>query len=144
MNKQTVFLITVLSLVLAGCTIPENLQKLTGQNKSGSSPEPLVVVESPKPEIIEEEEKSQGELLLTISSPKDGATLTSSSLTVKGTTVANAEVTVNDTDTKADSKGNWSAKITLEEGENEIVVTANDDTGAWAEQQLTVTYEPAS
>ena len=80
------------------------------------------------------------EITLTITSPSDGATVTASSLTVKGKTAPWAEVFVNDIGTVADANGNFSAKLTLDEGENPIVVFANDADGNVAEKEITVTY----
>lgn len=79
-----------------------------------------------------------GKISLTITSPKDGETLGSTNATVKGKTVANAEVFVNDIVGKADTNGNFSINVTLDEGENQIVVSANDSNGNAAEQSMGV------
>ncbi len=81
-------------------------------------------------------------IALSISSPSNGATVTKSSLKVKGKTTAGAEVFVNELETKADADGNFSVSITLDEGENFIIVMANDASGNVAEAELTVTYNP--
>lgn len=81
-------------------------------------------------------------ITLTISSPSNNTTVSGSSLTVKGKTVAGAEVFVNDSETKADAGGNFSVKITLEEGENYILVVANDAAGNYSEKELSITYTP--
>jgi hypothetical protein len=75
---------------------------------------------------------------LTITSPKDGETLGSTNATVKGKTVANAEVFVNDVVGKADANGNFSINVALDEGDNQIVVSANDANGNAAEQSISV------
>ena len=80
-------------------------------------------------------------LSLTISTPVDGATVKSSSIVVKGKTKAHAEVFVNDAETKADANGNFSVAMTLDEGDNPIVVSANDADGNVAEKELIVYYE---
>jgi hypothetical protein len=82
-----------------------------------------------------------GEISLTISSPTNGTIVKKSTLTVSGTTVPRAEVAVNETEVVADTKGNFSANITLDEGDNLIVITANDASGNLAETELTVTYD---
>lgn len=82
-------------------------------------------------------------LTLSISSPSNGATVSSPSVTIKGKTAANAEVFVNDTSTRADASGNFSVTLTLDEGDNPIVVSANDADGNVVEKELTVTYTPA-
>lgn len=81
------------------------------------------------------------EIPLTVSSPTNGATVKKSILTVSGKTAPRAEVMVNEAEIVADAKGNFSVKVTLDEGENIILVTANDAEGNFAEQELTVTYE---
>lgn len=75
---------------------------------------------------------------LTITSPKEGETLDSTNATVKGKTVASAEVFVNDAVGKADANGNFSINVALDEGENQIVVSANDANGNAAEQTINV------
>lgn len=78
---------------------------------------------------------------LDVSSPVDGSTLNSASVVVKGTTTAGAEVFINDKETKADSNGYFSMALSLDEGENQIVVIANDANGNTAEKDLVVTVE---
>ena len=80
-------------------------------------------------------------VVLTITSPANGASVSTGSVTLRGKTVANADVSVNDTDVKADSSGNFSASVTLDEGENTIVVVANDSNGNNTEAEITVTYD---
>lgn len=81
-----------------------------------------------------------GTLTLTITSPTNGATVTNTSLRVSGKTVPGAEVFINDKEARADALGNFSVTITLDEGENTIIVMANDADGNVAEKELTVTY----
>lgn len=113
---------------------------------------------STEPEPVEEDVKVEEEevvtpteeptdvsegLTITISSPIDGSAVSTSSVTVSGTTSPLADVFVNDTELKANSAGNFSTTVTLDEGENTIAVSANDAEGNYAEKQITVTYEPA-
>lgn len=83
------------------------------------------------------------EITLVINTPKDQANVAQSSIPVSGTTKPNAEVFVNEQETRADSRGNFSLRIQLEEGENYVIVVATDVDGQVAEQALTITYEPA-
>ncbi len=76
---------------------------------------------------------------LTITSPKDGATQSSKYLTVKGKTTPGADVFVDDKEGKADTNGEFSIAIVLDEGENTILVVANDASGNHQEQDLTIT-----
>lgn len=82
------------------------------------------------------------EITLTINSPTSGATVSTSSITVSGKTSPNAEVFVNESETKADAAGNFSVQMSLDEGDNYIIVVANDADGNAAEAELTVIYNP--
>jgi hypothetical protein len=86
---------------------------------------------------------SQG-LSLMIASPQHLSTVSTPSVVIKGTTSPKAEVFVNDKDLIADSKGNFSVTVNLDEGENTISVSANDADGNFAAEDIVVTYEPAS
>lgn len=79
---------------------------------------------------------------LNISVPVNGASFSNPTLTVKGKTIAKAEVIVNETDTAADTSGNFTADITLDEGDNIISITAIDAEGNSTEKELTVSYNP--
>jgi hypothetical protein len=76
---------------------------------------------------------------LVVTSPQDGSTLSSTNVTVKGKTSPNADVFVDDQSGKADASGNFAISIGLDEGQNQIVVSANDSVGNAAEQDLNVT-----
>lgn len=78
---------------------------------------------------------------LVIHEPSIDAIVREASVTVKGTTSPGAEVFINDKETIADAKGNFSISIALDEGENYILVTANDTDGNYKEVELTITYE---
>lgn len=80
------------------------------------------------------------QISLRITSPSTGSTVTSPSVVVRGVTVPKADVFVNDSQVSADSGGNFSVPVTLDEGDNSIVITANDANGNYAEQELTVIY----
>lgn len=82
------------------------------------------------------------EITLTITSPANNTTVSESRVTVRGRTAPKAEVFVNDAETKADGNGDFSATVTLDEGENYILVVANDESGRFSEKELTVTYAP--
>ncbi len=78
---------------------------------------------------------------LTVTAPQANSTVSSSAISVSGKTVPNAEIFVNEIDTKADAGGNFTVPYVLEEGENYIVVGANDDSGNYHEQEIMVTFE---
>lgn len=81
------------------------------------------------------------EISLTISSPANGATVTTALVVVRGKTKPNAEVFVNDESTVADGSGNFSVSLTLDEGDNPIVVSANDEDGNVAEKEFNVNFD---
>jgi hypothetical protein len=76
---------------------------------------------------------------LVVTSPADGETLSSTNVTIKGKTTPNADVFVNDQSGKADANGNFAIGVTLDEGSNQIVVSANDSVGNATDQDLNVT-----
>lgn len=80
-------------------------------------------------------------ITLTVSSPANGATVTNATITITGQTLPGAEVSINDVETTADAQGNFSGILTLDEGDNDITVSANDTNGNSAEQELTVTFD---
>jgi hypothetical protein len=79
---------------------------------------------------------------MTILSPTPNAVVTVAAITVRGKTFPNADVFVGEQELKADAKGMFSTTVTLDEGENSILVTANDDDGNDAEDEIMVTYDP--
>ena len=84
-------------------------------------------------------EVNVSEISLEITSPKDGEVVTKSPVLVTGTTVKGADVFVNDAETKADESGKFKVSVPLEEGENEIFVTVNDQDGNYAESGVKIT-----
>lgn len=80
------------------------------------------------------------EIQLRLTSPADGSTSTSQTVTVSGVTSPFAEVFVNEFDTTADTSGNFSVNVSLEDGDNMIVVVANAPDGKFSEKELTVYY----
>lgn len=81
------------------------------------------------------------EVYLNIGSPTNGETLKTANVTVRGETTIGGDVFVNDKETKADEDGVFSVDLTLDEGQNDIVVTVNDDQGNTTEQTLSVNVQ---
>jgi hypothetical protein len=77
-------------------------------------------------------------LTISITSPTDGATLTSSPITVTGTVSNNATVTVNNVQATV-SNDTFSASVSLTEGQNTITATAVDQYNQTALQSITIT-----
>lgn len=96
-----------------------------------------VVVEN-KPVVTSKQPVSSN--TLTVIQPQNGAVVKNAQILVFGKTAPNADVFVNDKDTVADAKGDFSVAFTLEEGENYILVGSTDVKGNFAEQELSVVY----
>jgi biopolymer transport protein ExbD len=118
-----IFVVLIVFVVLAFFAVTSKKPLV---NNSGSK------VSTPSSEVGEE-------INLEITSPKDGEVVTKSPVLVSGTTVGGADVSVNDAETKADVNGEFKVSIPLEEGENEIFVTANDQDGNYAESSVKIT-----
>lgn len=107
--------------------------------------------ESPSSRIEKEQEQKEEEpqsefegknqpFFLDVFNPEDGLKLTTNQVIVRGRTLPDVEVFVNEFETKADAKGNFSLRVTLEEGENPLVISAGNENGE-AEVEKTVYYE---
>jgi hypothetical protein len=105
------------------------------------APNPTVPVQ-PAPTVPTVPPAPVNQIKLTVLKPTNGATVATATQTVSGQTVPNADVSINDVETKADTKGNFSARITLTEGDNPIVINAFDADGNNSELELTITYAP--
>jgi cytoskeletal protein RodZ len=81
-------------------------------------------------------------LSLTILAPQNNSTVTSSTVIVSGKTSPGAEVAINDTELRANGAGDFSTAISLDEGENPLIIVANDAEGNSAEKEISVTYSP--
>ncbi len=134
----------ILILIVAGFIFIQSKQTKSDLNKSTDSiytqsatavsPTQISLKETPTPMV--------NNISLVINSPTKGAIVKRPNLTVSGKTIPRAEVMVNDVERLADANGNFSANIILDEGENTILVVANDSEGNFAETELVVTYEP--
>lgn len=81
---------------------------------------------------------SNNSLNLEIETPQDKAVVSSKTILIKGKTAPLADVFINEKETKSDSQGNFSFNYSLDEGENELIIAANDNNGNYAEKVLTV------
>ena len=84
-------------------------------------------------------------LNLKVDTPRDGTTVTTSTVTVSGRVGGSeskgAKVSINNVDAPV-TDGKFSSNVTLTEGKNVITVVATSDQGK-AEEKVTVTYVPA-
>jgi len=78
-------------------------------------------------------------LPLSITTPISGAVVTSSTVTIRGTTVPRADVSINDIDLQADASGNFLQRVEIDEGENVFDIVATSESGDISEIELTVT-----
>lgn len=140
--KKLILLVTIVIITTFGIgfVISSTLKK-TAQDSELTIPSsvPSEITSNSQPSAQEGQIQSS-EITLTVISPADGATVTNPTLTVRGSTVPGAEVFINDLETVADASGNFSVRLTLDEGENPVVIFANDADGNTAETYLTVTY----
>lgn len=97
---------------------------------------------APSVKATPKEKAEFSEIELSISEPPNKATVKSGSVRIRGKTAAHAEIFINDAETKADANGNFEAAINLDEGENILIVVANNAFGLAAERELTINYEP--
>lgn len=111
--------------------VPQNTSVPTAQRN---------IVSPSAPANSQTDSGSEHSLALSVTTPSDGATLTTARVTVRGRTAPGADVFVNELETRADAGGNFSVTLTLDEGENPIVVMANDESGNVAQKDLTVFY----
>jgi hypothetical protein len=81
------------------------------------------------------------ELPFEIVSPQNNATVSTATIIIAGKTKPNADVFVGEKQLVADSNGSFSTSYQLEEGQNEIVIAANDDLGNYAEKNLIINLE---
>lgn len=137
MKKGLLFLL-LFFLIFGGVYLykksPQTLPKFSSQNQITVNPPTEKGEESTASEISQR-------LTLEVYQPKDKATVNSSTITVAGKTSALADVFVNEKELKADSNGNFSTNLNLDEGENIITVIVSDEQGNYAEKELTVTLE---
>lgn len=123
----------VLLVIAAGALVWSQARQVSNQKEEASSTQQV----SPTTSTLA---STQQQMELSVSDPGDGAIVTSPQLLVRGKTVPNAEIFINEKDTTADENGNFSTTLTLDEGENLIIVTANDADGNIAEKEMVVTY----
>jgi hypothetical protein len=136
-KKRLLAVLVVLGLVIAAGYLLSSRQKL-------SSTASLQEALSNAIETVQTESQKAGILpsgfTLEITSPENGATVSTAVLEVTGKTVPGAEVFVNETLVKPDQDGHFRQKVTLQEGENFLLITAGNETDD-AEVERTVYFE---
>ncbi len=137
--KNTALMVVVLLVVMGGgFYLYQNQKKSSMMNPEQNQTQNQSGKVIPTDGSVQSQTSVSEGLTLDVFTPKDGDTLSDSFVVVKGKTAANASVSINDSDVKADAQGNFLTKIDLDEGENIINVSANDNQGNYAEKELTV------
>lgn len=131
-----VALVLVVGIVGLGGYFIYNLKIL-----NPSTPRNDYALESVKVEGANESKSTSDKISLNIISPKNNDVVKSRNVVVTGKTASGAEVFINDQSVKADSNGNFSLTLTLDEGENVVVVAANDEEGNVIEQTFSVNIQ---
>jgi hypothetical protein len=150
MKNYLPIVIGILVIIAAGFFVRQySMSQVTPLSSSGNNAVPTETQEpvenisiTPIPTEKKTEVVTSSAISLAISSPTNNITVTSKSLVVRGKTIPKAEVFVNDAETRADDSGSFSVTLTLDEGENYILVVANDADGNFSEKELTITYTP--
>lgn len=131
-----VALVLVVGIVGLGGYFIYNLKIL-----NPSTPGDNYALETVKVEGVAESKSTSDKISLNIISPKNNDIVKSRNVVVAGKTTSGAEVFINDQYVKADLNGNFSLTITLDEGENILVVAANDEEGNVTEQNFSVNVQ---
>lgn len=81
---------------------------------------------------------------LEVSNPSDGATFTKAdkNITVTGTTNAENTVTVNSFRAIVDSSGKFTYQLNLNDGDNQLIIEAQNSAGSKTQKNIKVTYTP--
>lgn len=152
MNKAYLALVAFLILItigVGGFAIYRTVQNRNSQTgylsqPSLTSPKNLkqTVTPATEPVPVVDDKPISGTIKLTVTSPTDGQVLSVAKVTVSGETVPNADISVNNMETKANTSGKFQTTITLDEGDNPIYIFSSDQDGNFAEWQGLVTYTP--
>lgn len=144
--KKFFLLILLISVIGLGYWLYHSYQNIGSKTSTNSINDQLNQTETTVSTNKAVDDDSQSQTIsdnfsLIITNPVDGTIVNLSSLTITGRTAPFASVYINDGQLTADSNGNFSTKITLDEGENIVYVLAHDNIGDAAEKEITVTLE---
>jgi len=147
--KKALLLILGISIISVGLLLLTGFsffsKRLTESKEIKEQSDSLL--ETSVPKQINESQREMGaveeNLKIQIVSPSHQSVVTSPYITLRGKTNPQAEVFINDKETIADTQGNFSVALTLEEGENPIMVVANDQNGNVGEVEISIVYEIA-
>lgn len=80
-------------------------------------------------------------IFLEVTEPANNSIVSSSSIPLRGKTVGNTTVFINEQEIKANANGEFSTTVNLDEGENLIYIVAADELGNYIEKEITVILE---
>ncbi|MDO5561276.1 MAG: hypothetical protein Q4G02_00670 [bacterium] len=105
-------------------------------DKNGLQSDPTkeyqILIDQAVPALIIDDLKNDQEIV-----GKDKKTLT-----IRGVTEPQAQVTINSQRTKADADGNFTLDYTLQNGDNKLKILAYDQAGNQVEEELTIKFTP--
>lgn len=141
MKKNIKFLLIAI-LLLQACTpktyeIPATKPPIDVNNKTPEVINPAALQPTQENAIL----LTDGSLTLTIFSPVDGSSITSSPVEVRGTTNTETVMTINGWLYLLTADQEFSCLVDLEDGFNSIEVVASDYEGNQVEKILTIIYE---
>ena len=134
MGKPTLVISILIVIVVVGILFLRTTNKAVPTTTS-YKPTPSQVITSP----TMTQTPTTSSLPLTVTSPTE-TTVSTQLISISGQTLPSADVFVNETQLKADPQGKFSTQVLLDEGENTIVITANDENGNHVEKEITVSY----
>lgn len=144
MNKIIIAVILIIgTLAIAGTYIQRHKIDVTsGLQGSRSSGVDIVSDTSagPAPSGTADMVAVISQISLSVTSPSSGTTVASPTVAVIGRTLPKAEIFANEAEGVADTAGNFSLTVKLDDGENSIIITAVDGDGNVAEKEIIVTY----
>jgi cytoskeletal protein RodZ len=106
---------------------------------STATTQPAPTAETAAPQV---QTQTDSKFSLEIIEPQDSSVVKASTVKVRGTTLPDAEVRVNDQFVIVDAAGAFTAVVSLEAGPNSVEVTATDTAGNEEFRLITVMYLP--
>ena len=141
--------VAVVALTAAGCSggdptaTPTSAPPLPTATAPPPTPTTAAAAPTPTPTAAAALTPGEGErLFIVILEPEDESVVSTETVAVRGTTTADAVVSVNGAVVEVDAQGSFEAIVTLEEGPNLIEVVASDLTGAGESRDIVVVYIP--
>jgi len=157
LEKTLLFVLSLISVGLLVAIIYVWYTALGNTSKEGTKPGDFLKPEQgqsqkngpdeiPSQATSSSQAQTQKTLSLVIATPSADEVISAKSAAVSGTTSANATVTItggkDDVITTADASGGFTEPVNLNEGQNDLVVSAFDSNGNQTNQTVSVVYIP--